>query len=111
MAFKDAISVLLVCDDNWAVYKVSENGTLVQTYADGTTTVTGNGGGVLATKIDANASVNVTAYVFYDGSAEKVYTDNLTNLAKGVGVNITFTATPVNTQNVEVNAGNDANAA
>lgn len=111
LGLKDAISVLLVCDDNWAVYKVSENGTLVQAYADGTTTVTGNGGGVLATKIDANASVNVTAYVFYDGSAEKVYTDNLTNLAKGVGVNITFTATPVNTQNVEVNAGNDANAA
>lgn len=108
---KDAISVLLVCNDNWAVYKVSPDGTLVQTYADGTTSVAGNGNGTLAETIAANASVNVTAYVFYDGSAGKVFTDNLTNLAKGVGVNITFTATPVNTQGAEVNAGNDANAA
>lgn len=109
---KDAISVLLVCDNNWAVYKVSTDGTLVTTYADTTTSVTGNGDGILAAKIDANTSVNVTAYVFYDGSAGKVYTDNLTNLAKGVGVNITFTATPVNTQGVaNANAGNDANAA
>ena len=107
---KDAISVLLVCNDNWAVYKVSNDGTLVQAYADNTA-VTGNGNGILAETIAKNASVNVTAYVFYDGSAAKVYTDNLTNLAKGVGVNITFTATPVNTQGTEVNAGNDANAA
>lgn len=107
---KDAISVLLVCNDNWAVYKVSKDGTLVQAYADNTA-VTGNGNGILAETIAKNASVNVTAYVFYDGSAAKVYTENLTNLAKGVGVNITFTATPVNTQGTEVNAGNDANAA
>lgn len=107
---KDAISVLLVCNDNWAVYKVSNDGTLVQAYADNTA-VTGNGNGILAETIGTNASVNVTAYVFYDGSAAKVYTDNLTNLAKGVGVNITFTATSVNTQGTEVNAGNDANAA
>lgn len=107
---KGAISVLLVCNDNWAVYKVSPDGALVQTYADGTP-VAGNGKGILAETIRANASVNVTAYVFYDGSAEKVFTDNLTNLAKGVGVNITFTATPVNTLNNDVDVNNDANAA
>lgn len=102
---KAAISVLLVCNDNWAVYKVSKDGAVVTAYEDGTP-VTGNGGGILAAAINANDPVNVTAYVFYDGSAEKVYTDNLGNLAKGVGVNITFTATPVNTQGKDVNVNN-----
>lgn len=104
---KGAISVLLVCGDNWGVYKVSENGALVGAYSDATA-VTGNGNGVLASKIAAGGSVSVDAYVFYDGSAEKVYTDNLDKLLAGVGVKISFTATPVNTQGTDMpNAGNE----
>lgn len=104
---KGAISVLLVCGGNWGVYKVSENGALVGAYSDATA-VTGNGNGVLASKIAAGDSVSVDAYVFYDGSAEKVYTDNLDKLLAGVGVKISFTATPVNTQGTDMpNAGNE----
>lgn len=107
---KGAISVLLICGDNWGVYKVSENGNLVGTYSDNTA-VAGKGAGVLANEIKAGTPANVEAYVFYDGSAAKVYTDNLNSLLDGVGVNITFTATPVNTQNNVVDVNNDANAA
>lgn len=105
---KGAISVLLVCGNNWGVYKVSEHGDLVGTYSDTVTTVSGHGDGVLASEIKAGGSVGVTAYVFYDGSAEKVFTDNLEQLLAGVGVKISFTATPVNTQGTDMpNAGNE----
>lgn len=104
---KDAVSVLLVCGDKWGVYKVSENGALVSAYFDNTAVTGNNTDGVLADAIDAGGSVNVTAYVFYDGSAEKVYTDNFTSL-KIVGVNISFTATPVNTQGKDVAGANNA---
>lgn len=105
---KGAISVLLVCGDNWGVYKVSEHGELVGTYSDAVTTVSGHGDGVLASEIKAGGSVDVTAYVFYDGSAEKVYTNNLDKLLAGAGVKISFTATPVNTQGTDMpNAGNE----
>lgn len=105
---KGAISVLLVCGNNWGVYKVSEHGDLVGTYSDTVTTVSGHGDGVLASEIKAGDSVGVTAYVFYDGSAEKVFTDNLEQLLAGVGVKISFTATPVNTQGTDMpNAGNE----
>ena len=103
---KGAISVLLVCGDNWGVYKVSDDGALVGAYSDATA-VTGNGNGVLASAIAAGGSVSVDAYVFYDGSAEKVYTDNLDQLLAGVGVKISFTATPVNTQGSNVDNANN----
>ena len=104
---KGAISVLLVCGNNWGVYKVSPDGALVGTYSDQVTTVSGNGDGVLASKIEAGGSVDVKAYVFYDGSAEKVFTDNLDQLFAGVGVKISFTATPVNTQGNNVDHANN----
>lgn len=96
-----------MCGDKWGVYKVSENGALVSAYFDNTAVTGNNTDGVLAGAIDAGGSVNVTAYVFYDGSAEKVYTDNFTSL-KNVGVNISFTATPVNTQGKDVAGANSA---
>ena len=103
-----AVSVLLVCGTNWAVYKVSADGTILDKYGDGTTSAGNNGAGILATEIAAASDVTVDAYVFYDGSDSEVYTDQLDALGTG-GVTITFTATPVNTQGVEVNAPNNVN--
>ena len=102
---KDAISVLLVCGEKWAVYKASTDGTVLTKYADNTTITCTAADGVLSTTIEAGASVDVKAYVFYDGSQEKVKTTNLDNL-KDCNVTITFTATPVNTQGTEVDASN-----
>lgn len=104
-----AVSVLLVCGTNWAVYKVSDNGAILNTYGDGTTAAGNNGDGILAATIAAGADVTVDAYVFYDGSDSEVYTDRLDALGTG-GVTITFTATPVNTQGEEVNAPNNVNS-
>lgn len=102
---KNAISVLLVCDTNWAVYKVSSDGAILDKYSDATTAAGNNGAGVLAATIGAGAEVTVNAYVFYDGSETNVKTTNIANL-KDASLTITFTATPVNTQGTEVNASN-----
>lgn len=104
-----AVSVLLVCGTNWAVYKVSADGTILDKYGDGTTPAGNNGAGILAATIAAANEVTVDAYVFYDGSDTEVYTDQLDALGTG-GVTITFTATPVNTQGVDVNAPNNVNS-
>ena len=100
-----AISVLLVCDTNWAVYKVSADGTILDKYGDGTTEAGNNGAGILAASIDAGDEVTVEAYVFYDGSDAQVKTTQIDALGTG-GLTITFTATPVNTQGTEVDADN-----
>lgn len=101
----NAVSVLLVCGTNWAVYKVSADGTILDKYGDNTTEAGNNGAGILAATIAGANEVTVDAYVFYDGSDSEVYTDQLNALGTG-GVTITFTATPVNTQGTEVNAPN-----
>ena len=101
----NAVSVLLVCGTNWAVYKVSNDGTILDKYGDDTTAAGNNGAGILAATIAAADSVTVDAYVFYDGSDSAVYTDQINALGTG-GVTLTFTATPVNTQGNEVNAPN-----
>lgn len=101
----NAVSVLLVCGTNWAVYKVSTDGAILDKYGDGTTSAGNNGEGTLVETIAAGDDVTVDAYVFYDGSDSEVYTDQLNALGTG-GVTITFTATPVNTQGNEVNAPN-----
>lgn len=90
---------------------MTENGTELTTYGDKTTIVnnlTGSDDSVtdaLVAKIDAGRSVNVDVYVFYDGSASTVFSDNLANL-KNCGVTVAFTATPVNTDGGVVNAPN-----
>lgn len=101
----EAISVLLVCGTNWAVYKVSANGAIVDKYSDNTTSAGNSGEGILASTIAAGNEVVVNAYVFYDGSDADVYTDNLDALKDG-SLTITFTATPVNTQGTDVDAPN-----
>lgn len=104
----NAVAVLLKCGDNWAVYKVSTDGAIVDKYGDGTTSAGNKGAGILAATIAAGAEVTVDAYVFYDGSDSEIYTNQINALGTG-GVTITFTATPVNTQGAEVNAPNAAN--
>lgn len=100
---EDALCVLVVCGDNWAVYKKSNDGTVLTTYGDTTTSAAGNNtSGVLASTIDAGRYVSVDVYVFYDGSDAKVYTDNLPNLA-AIGATVTFTATPVSTNGTSMN--------
>ena len=101
----NAMSVLLVCDTNWAVYKVSADGTILDKYGDGTTEAGNNGDGILAASIGAGADVTVEAYVFYDGSDKEVKTTQIDALGTG-GLTITFTATPVNTQGTDVDVDN-----
>lgn len=107
---KDAICVLVKCGDNWGVYKATDKGTALTEYGDNTTitnNLTGTNKTAIAAKIDANGKVTVDVYVFYDGSAENVYTDNLASL-KNCGVTVAFTATPVNTDgNAVEGADND----
>ena len=104
---EDALSVLVVCGDNWAVYKKSADGTVLTEYKDKVSAAGNNTDGVLADTIAANSSVDVDVYEFYDGSETNVYTDNLDKLT-AIGATVTFTATPVNTQNQEVNAPNES---
>ena len=104
---EDALSVLVVCGDNWAIYKKSADGTVLTEYKDKVSAAGNNTDGVLADTIAANSSVDVDVYVFYDGSETNVFTDNLDKLT-AIGATVTFTATPVNTQNQEVNAPNES---
>lgn len=114
----DAMCVLVKCGDNWGVYKKSADAQVTDAleltaYGDKTTIVnnlTGADGtqvtDALTKTIAANNKVTVDVYVFYDGSAETVYTDNLANL-KNCGVTVTFTATPVNTDGNAVDGANN----
>lgn len=103
---EDALSILVVCGDNWAVYKKSADGTVLTEYKDKVSAAGNNTDGILAGTIAANDSVDVDVYVFYDGSETNVFTNNLDKLT-AIGATVTFTATPVNTQNQEVNAPNE----
>lgn len=106
---KDAICVLVKCGDNWGVYKETADGTALTAYGDKTTitnNLTGTNKTAIAATIAANKKVTVDVYVFYDGSAEKVYTDNLASL-KNCGVTVAFTATPVNTDGNAVEGANN----
>lgn len=110
-SLKSAICVLVKCGDQWGVYKETDNGTELTAYGDGTTianNLTGSDTSVtdaLVAKIAAGKSVDVDIYVFYDGSASSVFSDNLATL-KNCGVTVAFTASPVNTDGGVVNAPN-----
>ena len=113
----DAMCVLVKCGDNWGVYKKSADAQVTDAlelteYGDKTTIVnnlTGTAGvtDALVSTIAAGNKTTVDVYVFYDGSAKTVYSDNLANL-KNCGVTVTFTATPVNTDGNAVNGANNA---
>ena len=111
-----AMCVLVKCGDNWGVYKKSENAQVTDAlglteYGDKTTIVNNLTGtasvtDALVNTIAAGSKTTVDVYVFYDGSASTVYTDNLANL-KNCGVTVTFTATPVNTDGNAVDGANN----
>lgn len=104
---KNAISVLLVCGDKWAVYQASTDGAVLTKYADNNPIACTATDGVLSTTIGAGSSVEIKAYVFYDGSQGDVKTTNYANL-KNCNVELSFTATPVNTQGNEMGNANNA---
>lgn len=98
---KDAICVLVKCGNQWGVYKATTNGTELTAYGDNSPIVNNliasdDVDDALVAKIGAGEHVDVDIYVFYDGSASTVFSDNLANL-KNCGVTVAFTATPVNT--------------
>lgn len=76
-----AMRVLVVCGDNWQVWS-----------PDGEVAIDG-AAGTLKDSFGKGADAEVDVYVYYEGSAQPVYTTNLGNLT-ACGVTITFTATP-----------------
>ena len=105
---RDALSVLIVCGEKWAVYKASADGAVLEKYFDNTSAVGNNTNGVLADTIAAKSSVTVDCYVFYDGSEEDVHTDNYSEgKLTALGATVTFTATPVNTDGTAVGGANN----
>lgn len=103
-ALVDATRVLIVCGDQWCVWKngsevtsvtgitgtaesvTTQSNTLTPKYTDDTNKA-------IAASVSKGNDVTVDVYVFYDGAESTVYSDNLANL-KDCGVTITFEATP-----------------
>lgn len=80
-----ALRLLVMCGDRWVVldkdgtFKLGSNGI---TSADG----------ILADTVTADADTKVDIYVFYEGSDQNVYTNNLKQLTDSSKLTITFTA-------------------
>ena len=114
---EDAMRVLVVGENGWVVWKkgTTETDGWVKTYTSTETdpqTINGQGvakdnsDSVIDSAIAAAASGKVDVYVFYDGADDDVKTSQLADLT-GCGVTITFTATPVNTDENVVGADNN----
>lgn len=98
----DAMRVLVVCGNQWTVWKngaevtsvetlnttgdATEETTLTAKYTDATNKA-------IAASVSKNNDVTVDIYVFYDGADGEVNSNNLADL-KDCGVTVTFTATP-----------------
>ena len=98
----DAMRVLVVCGDQWTVWKNGAEVTSVATLkTDGTATedttltakYTDTTNKAIAASVSKDNDVTVDIYVFYDGADGQVNSDNLADL-KDCGVTVTFTATP-----------------
>ncbi len=80
-----ALRLLVMCGDRWVVldkdgtFKLGSNGI---TAADG----------ILADTVPADADTKVDIYVFYEGSDQNVYTNNLGQLTDSSKLTVTFTA-------------------
>lgn len=118
---EDAMRVLVVGEDGWVVWQKGNNETAgwVKTYTStdvdpqtisGQGVAKNNSDSVIDSAIAAKTSGKVDVFVYYDGADDDVYTDQLADLT-GCGVTITFTATPVNTDNKDVNTNNDVTGA
>lgn len=95
----DAMRVLVVCENNWVVYKNGATATdaIVKQYNKMGTMTNIDGyktDEVLAATVEKGTDAQVDVYVFYDGADTNVFSDNLADL-KDCGVTITFEATPV----------------
>lgn len=98
----NAMRVLVVCGEQWTVWKNGAEVTSVDTLnaagnATETTTLTAKytdaTNKAIAASVSQNNDVTVDIYVFYDGADGEVNSDNLADL-KDCGVTVTFTATP-----------------
>lgn len=98
----NAMRVLVVCGDQWTVWKNGAEVTSVDTLntagnATETTTLTAKytdaTNKAIAASVSKDNDVTVDIYVFYDGADGEVNSDNLADL-KDCGVTVTFTATP-----------------
>ena len=94
--------VLVVCGEQWTVWKNGAEVTSVDTLnaagnATETTTLTAKytdaTNKAIAASVSQNNDVTVDIYVFYDGADGEVNSDTLADL-KDCGVTVTFTATP-----------------
>ena len=82
----DALRVLVVCGNNWAVCDKS-----------GVIQSSGAVDGLLADTVEAGKDTAVNTYVYYDGNANNVYTNNLANLKDASAkITLTFKADPQN---------------
>lgn len=80
-----ALRILIVCGDNWEVwsdagFKYGKN----------------DEAGTLAETVIAGKDTNVKMYLFYEGSDENIFTNNLGSLTASEKVTVTFTADPAN---------------
>lgn len=98
----NAMRVLVVCGEQWTVWKNGAEVTSVDTLntagnATETTTLTAKytdaTNKAIAASVSKDNDVTVDIYVFYDGADGEVNSDNLADL-KDCGVTVTFTATP-----------------
>ena len=82
----NAMRVLVVCGNNWQVW--SSAGEQLQSGS--------KGGEAIADSVKQNSDAQVEVYVYYDGSDDNVFSDNLEKIAADNvnGVTITFEATP-----------------
>ena len=101
-----ALRVLVTCGDQWVVAKRNINDTNTATGTDSGFVIENQSGtdGVIRTAAFGKSAtgdsatvgdVQVDVYVYYEGSNERVFSDNLENInADGVKANVSFTATP-----------------
>ncbi len=87
----NAMRVLVVCGDNWQVWKAGTDASQANLLFSGTAA-----GDAIASSVSKSNDVTVDVYVYYDGSDTNVYSGNLTSIASTNvnNVELTFEATP-----------------
>lgn len=97
----NAMRVLVKCGGNWQVWKydsAQSKGVQVTTYkttAENEVALDGQSANIKANVGKTSGDAEVDVYIYYDGADTQINSDNLTDLATGCGVTITFEATPV----------------
>lgn len=96
----NAMRVLVKCGANWQVWKYDSDtgkGVKVATYkttAADEVALSGQAD-VIKASVKKGEDAEVDVYIYYDGADTQINSDNLTDLATGCGVTLTFEATPV----------------